>query len=234
MNSSVSKFLSGAAVFFCLVLNGQKITLTGKVIDSTNAPLELANVIALNKQTKTMASYGITDSEGRFQLRLEKDSLYILRISFLGYASFEEDFRATTDQIKNVTLQAAPNQLEGVELVEEFPITVSGDTITYNADSFTTGKEKKLENVLEELPGFEITDEGEVKVQGKKVEKVLVEGKEFFDGDTKMATKNIPANAVDKVQVLRDFNEITPMQGVTDSDAMALNIKLKDGKKNLW
>ncbi len=181
-----------------------------------------------------MASYGITDSEGRFQLRLEKDSLYILRISFLGYETFEEDFRTSTDQIKNVTLQSSPNQLEGVELVEEFPITVSGDTITYNADSFTTGKEKKLENVLEELPGFEITDEGEVKVQGKKVEKVLVEGKEFFDGDTKMATKNIPANAVDKVQVLRDFNEITPMQGVTDSDAMALNIKLKDGKKNLW
>ena len=234
MNSSVSKFLSGAAVFFCLVLNGQKISLMGKVSDSTNAPLELANVIALTKQTRNMTSYGITDGEGRFQLRLEKDSLYILRISFLGYAPFEEDFRATTDQIKNVTLQALPNQLEGVELVEEFPITVSGDTITYNADSFTTGKEKKLENVLEELPGFEITDEGEVKVQGKKVEKVLVEGKEFFDGDSKMATKNIPANAVDKVQVLRDFNEITPMQGVTDSDALALNIKLKDGKKNLW
>ncbi len=234
MNSSVSKFLSGAAVFFCLILNAQKVTLTGKVMDSTNAPLELANVIALNKRTKAMASYGITDGEGRYQLRLEKDSVYILRMSFLGYAPFEEDFRATTDLIKNVTLQAAPNQLEGVELVEEFPITVSGDTITYNTDSFTTGREKKLENVLEELPGFEITDEGEVKVQGKKVEKVLVEGKEFFDGDTKMATKNIPANAVNKVQVLRDFNEITPMQGVTDSDALALNIKLKDGKKNLW
>lgn len=234
MNSSVSKFLCGAAVFFCLFLNAQKITVSGKVTDTTNAPLELANVIALNKQTNTMASYGITDSEGRYQLRLETDSLYILKVSFLGYGTFEEEFRVTSDFIKDISLQAEPNQLEGVELVEEFPITVSGDTITYNADSFTTGKEKKLENVLEELPGFEITDEGEVKVQGKKVEKVLVEGKEFFDGDTKMATKNIPANAVDKVQVLRDFNEIAPLDGVADNDALALNIKLKDGNKNLW
>ncbi|NQZ43855.1 MAG: TonB-dependent receptor [Flavobacteriaceae bacterium] len=234
MNRSVSMLINGAAVLFCLVLNAQSVTLTGKVTDSTDAPLELANVIALNKNTNAMASYGITDNEGRYQLRLKKDSLYTIRASYLGYETFETEFRAESDQVKNLVLKGAPNQLEGVELVEEFPVTVSGDTITYNADSFTTGKEKKLENVLEELPGFEITDEGEVKVQGKKVEKVLVEGKEFFDGDTKMATKNIPANAVDKVQVLRDFNEVGPMQGVSDSDALALNIKLKDGKKNLW
>ena len=124
--------------------------------------------------------------------------------------------------------------MDEVELVEELPVTISGDTITYNTDAFTTGKEKKLENVLEQLPGFQIDDEGQIKVQGKDVSKVLVEGKEFFDGDTKMATKNIPANAVDKVQVLRDFNEITPLSGVSDSDALALNIKLKEGKKNLW
>ena len=226
--------LSGAAVFFCLILNAQSVTLTGKVTDSIDAPLELANIIAIKKSTNAMFSYGITDSEGRFQLRLQKDSLYVLRISYLGFQTYEEDIRPVSDLTKSIVLKGAPNQLEGVELVEEFPVTISGDTITYNTDSFTTGKEKKLENVLEELPGFEVTDEGEVKVQGKKVNKLLVEGKEFFDGDTKMATKNIPANAVDKVQVLRDFNEITPMQGVNDSDDLALNIKLKDGKKNLW
>jgi len=124
--------------------------------------------------------------------------------------------------------------LEGVTVVEDFPVTISGDTITYKADAFTTGKEKKLENVLDQLPGFEIDEDGQVKVQGKKVSKVLVEGKEFFDGDTKMATKNIPANAVDKVQVLRDYNEVSPLSGVNDSDAIALNVKLKEGMKNIW
>ncbi len=181
-----------------------------------------------------MASYGITDADGRFRLELKKDSLYTLKVSYLGFETWEEDMLAAAAQTKNIVLKAAANQLDGVEVVEDFPVSISGDTITYKADAFTTGKEKKLENVLEQLPGFEIDEEGQVKVQGKEVSKVLVEGKEFFDGDSKMATKNIPANAVDKVQVLRDFNEVGPMAGVNDSDAIALNIKLKDGKKNLW
>ncbi len=181
-----------------------------------------------------MASYGITDTDGRFRLILKKDSLYTLKVSYLGFETWEENYLATASQSIDIVLKAATNQLDGVEVVEDFPVSISGDTITYKADAFTTGKEKKLENVLERLPGFQIDENGQVKVQGKEVSKVMVEGKEFFDGDSKMATKNIPANAVDKVQVLRDFNEISPMSGLTDSDAIALNIKLKDGKKNLW
>jgi hypothetical protein len=220
--------------FLCHNLNAQKVVVQGKVLDSLSTPLELANVIAIRKNSGAIASYGITDEQGRYKLNLEKDSLYTLRASYLGFKTWEEEFRAINNQNKNIRLQPSANQLDGVTVVEDFPVTISGDTITYNTDAFTTGKEKKLEDVLEELPGFEIDDEGQIKVQGKGVSKLLVEGKEFFDGDTKMATKNIPANAVDKVQVLRDFNEIAPLSGVNDSDALALNIKLKDGKKNLW
>jgi hypothetical protein len=220
--------------FLCYTVNAQKVTLEGKVSDSINNPLELANVIALNKSSGAMASYGITDEQGRYKLNLDKDSLYVLRASYLGFKTWEATFKASNDTKKDIILKASENQLDGVTVVEDFPVTISGDTITYNTDSFTTGKEKKLEDVLEELPGFEIDDEGQIKVQGKDISKVLVEGKNFFDGDTKMATKNIPANAVDKVQVLRDFNEIGPLSSVNDSDALALNIKLKDGKKNLW
>ncbi len=230
----ISKILLVGLVFFCFQSKAQKVILEGQVLDSVQAPLELANVIAINKKSGAIASYGITDVEGRYRLNLKKDSLYTLRASYLGFETWEEEFLAKGDQSKTIVLKSSTNELDGVTVVEDFPVTISGDTITYKADAFTTGKEKKLENVLEELPGFEITDEGQVKVQGKEVSKVLVEGKEFFDGDTKMATKNIPANAVDKVQVLRDYNEIGPLGAVNDSDALALNIKLKDGKKNLW
>lgn len=232
--SSLRIFLLLGLGFFCHHLNAQSVRLEGKVLDSVNAPLELGNVIAINKNTKAIASYGITDVDGRYRLNLKKDSLYLLRVSYLGFETFEEEYQAISDATKNIVLQPSANQLEGVTVVEDFPVTVSGDTITYKADAFTTGKEKKLENVLEELPGFEVDDEGQIKVQGKEVSKILVEGKEFFDGDTKMATKNIPANAVDKVQVLRNFNEVGPLKSVNDSDAIALNIKLKEGKKNLW
>lgn len=218
----------------CHKINAQKIVLQGKVLDSVRNPLELANVIAISKSSGAIASYGITDEQGRYKLSLSKDSLYVLRASYLGFETWEEQFNAINDFEKNIVLVGLLNQLDGVTVVEDFPITISGDTITYNTDSFTTGKEKKLEDVLEELPGFEINDEGQVKVQGKDIGKVLVEGKEFFNGDTKMAIKNIPANAVDKVQVLRNYNEVGPLSGVNDGNALALNIKLKDGKKNLW
>ncbi|MEX0289926.1 MAG: carboxypeptidase regulatory-like domain-containing protein [Flavobacteriaceae bacterium] len=220
--------------YLCQSLNAQTVTITGQVTDSLNNPLELANVIAINQNTQAMASYGITDADGRYRLSLKKDSLYLLKASYLGYKTWEAPFRAIEDLTKNIELQQMADQLDEVELVQELPITISGDTITYNTDAFTDGREKKLEQVLEQLPGFEIDDEGQIKVQGKDVSKVLVEGKEFFDGDTKMATKNIPANAVDKVQVLRDYNEVGPLSQVSDSDDLALNIRLKDGKKNLW
>ncbi|MGB0788855.1 MAG: TonB-dependent receptor, partial [Marinirhabdus sp.] len=133
------------------------------------------------------------------------------------------------------TLNPLANQLDGVEIVYEMPVTVRGDTIVYNADSFNTGNEKKLGDVMKNLPGVEVNDDGEIQVEGKTVSKVMVEGKDFFDGDSKLATKNIPANAVDKVQVLRNYNEVGQMRGLgNDQDNIAINIKLKEGKKNFW
>ena len=82
----------------------------------------------------------------------------------------------------------------------EIPVTIQGDTIVYNTDSFVSGTEKKLADVIKKLPGLEINDEGEIEAEGKKVGKIMVNGKDFFDGDTKLATKNIPANAISKVE----------------------------------
>ena len=122
-----------------------------------------------------------------------------------------------------------------MELTYEMPVTISGDTLVYNADSFNKGTERKLEDVLENLPGVEINDDGQVEVEGKVVSKLMVEGKDFFDGDTKLATKNIPSNAVDKVQVLKNYSEVSQLGGVTNNqNNVAINIKLKEGKKNFW
>lgn len=223
-------------VFFCLKTTGQNVPLSGTVKDSIGNPLELANVVAINQKTNGIASYGITNYEGKFKLQLQMGESYLLRASYLGFETFEETIEVTSESLpqKNIVLKEKPNRLGAVEVVHEMPVSVSGDTIIYKADAFAKGNEKKLEDVLENLPGFEIDENGQVKVQGKTVEKVLVEGKEFFDGDTKMATQNIPADAVDKVQVLQNFNEVSQLKGLgNDEDRLALNIKLKDGKKNL-
>ena len=121
--------------------------------------------------------------------------------------------------------------LDEVELTYEMPVSIKGDTLVYNADSFKRETDKKLEDVLKRLPGVDINDDGEVEVEGKVVEKVMVEGKDFFDGDTKLATKNIPANAIDKVQVLKNYDEVGQLRNVrSNEDNIAINIKLKEGK----
>lgn len=214
----------------------QTVRFMGMVKDSLGVPVELANTYAISTETGDVASFGVTDHLGRFLLKLEEGKSYQLKVTFIGYEPFEQTIEAVenVDNPWSVLLKTSVTQLGAVEIVEEFPVTISGDTIIYKADAFTKGDEKKLEDVLEAIPGIEVDENGEVRVQGKRVEKVLVEGKEFFEGDTKMATQNIPANAVEKVQVLRNFNEVSPMSGLgNNDDRLALNIQLSEDKKNL-
>ncbi|MDX1828733.1 MAG: TonB-dependent receptor [Lutibacter sp.] len=225
-------------IVFSTSVFSQNIQLSGTVKDTKGNPLEMANVIAFKKGTQFLQSYSITDTKGNYKLTLVNDESYTLKVSYLGYATKNvavEIGNSTEDITKNITLTEASDKLNEVEITYEMPVKVIGDTIVYNSDSFTSGKEKKLEDVLKKLPGVDIDDNGEVEVEGKKVQKVLVEGKEFFDGDSKLATQNIPANAVDKIQVLKNYNEVSGMKSVTNNeDNIAINIKLKQGKKRFW
>jgi hypothetical protein len=157
-------------------------------------------------------------------------------VSYIGLQNKEIIIETKTENIvQNITVIAGSNSLDAVEVVREMPVSIKGDTIVYNADSFKTGTERKLEDVLKKLPGVEVNADGEVEVEGKKVSKLMVEGKDFFDGDTKLGVKNIPADAIDKVQVLRNYNENSILKGVENNqDNVAMNIKLKSGKKNFW
>ena len=216
-------------------LTFSQIKFEGIVTDSIGTPVELANVIAINQETKALESYGITNNDGRYKLSLSKHTAYSIQISYVGMKTATNTITTKeNDIIKDFFLQP-DNTLDTIELTYEMPVTVSGDTLIYNADSFKNGTERKLEDVLEKLPGVEINDDGQIKVEGKVVSKVMVDGKDFFDGDTKLAAKNIPSNAVDKVQVLKNFAEIDQLSGVTNNqDNVAINIKLKKGKENFW
>src|SRR5574343_1388904 len=213
----------------------QNIRFEGIIKDSTGFGLEMANIMAVNQQTKAMDAYAITNEAGKFVLNLNANTAYIIKASYLGYENYEKTVQTGSSNMNyNVVLREGI-LLKGVEIVHEMPVRISGDTIIYNADSFKNGTERKLEDVLKKLPGVEVNKDGEIEVEGKKVQKVMVEGKDFFDGDTKLATKNIPADALDKIQVLRNYNEVTNLKGLENNEEnVALNIKLKDGKKNFW
>ncbi|MGB5981678.1 MAG: carboxypeptidase-like regulatory domain-containing protein [Nonlabens sp.] len=224
-----------ALLLICGISAKAQITFKGIVKDSTQAPLELVNVVAQDSATNALASYGITNEKGEFKLELKKNNTYKVTVSFIGLQSIEEYLKVKEEDNTKDYILKPDNMLDAVELVYEMPVVMKGDTLIYNADSFNNGTERKLGDVLENLPGVEINEDGQIEVEGKVVNKLMVNGKDFFDGDTKLATENIPSNAVSKVQVLRNYSEVGQLRSVTNNqDNVAINIKLKEGKENFW
>ena len=223
-------------LFFVSFSYSQNIRFEGLILDDKKMPLEMANVMAVNQATKAMDAYAITTDKGKFVLNLKAKTDYIIKLSYIGMKNKEVAITTLAENlIQNITMEAGGIELDGVEIVREMPVSIKGDTIIYNADSFKTGEERKLEDVFKKLPGFEVLPDGQIQVEGKKVAKLFVDGKPFMEGDTKLGSKNIPSDAVDKIQVMRNFNEVSQMNGLeNNNDDIALNIKLKKGKDKFW
>lgn len=213
-----------------ITLFSQKIVLQGTVKDSLQTPLSYANVIATPKDTSKNLQFATTDDEGYYKLIFNRNDTLKISITYLGYKPISFDFIANRSETKNFVMKTSSEQLE--EIIIEMPVTVKGDTTIYNISKFTTGEERKLKNVLKKLPGVQVDKEGNVMVQGKKVTKMLVDGKKFFGGNSKLAVENIPADAIDKVEVIDNYNEVSFLKNLSDSDDMAMNIQLKNDKKH--
>lgn len=229
-------------VFICLIFSNisfcQETKMSGIITDNLKKPIEMANVIAINKNTNKIASYSITNVKGNYNLILDNNINYIIKISFLGFKTVSYELlldEKTNNFQKNFSLEEDTTLLNDVVITYEMPIRISGDTISYKADAFTNGTERKLGDVLKKLPAIEINADGQVEIEGNQIKKVMIDGKDFFDGDSKLAVQNIPADAIDKIEVLKNFTEVSQLKNVTNNmDNYALNIKLKEGKKKFW
>ena len=130
-----------------------QVSFNGIVKDSIGNPLELANVIAIDNATNLLESYSITDQKGTYSLKLQQNTVYNFQVGYIGKKSLEIQIKTTeNDETKNFTL-VPDNTLDEVQITYEIPITIKGDTIVYNADSFKNGSERNLEDVIEKLPG---------------------------------------------------------------------------------
>ncbi len=212
-------------------LNAQTIEIKGLVKDSVNQPLIYANVFAVPQDKNVQIAFATSNEKGFYQLKIKKNKKYNVTTSYLGYVPKKVTFQFIKDTIFNFKLLEDKNQLSEVNITYTIPVVVKQDTITYNIDSFVTGNERKLKDVLKKLPGIEVDRKGNVLVHGKKVTTLLVEDKPFFGGNTKLGVNNIPADAIDKVQVLENYNSVAMLKGLQDEDKVALNIKLKEDKK---
>jgi len=227
---------SFSLVLFLIIsplVHAQQVKFSGVVRDSLQQPLEGASLVAINKTSNALDAYTITDGQGKFSLGLKTTTSYKIQVSALGLQTINDTLTTVqSDLIRNYELRA---DIILDEVVVKMPVLIRGDTLIYDADSFKNGSERKLEDIIDKLPGVEINDTGQIEVEGKVVNKLMVNGKDFFDGDTKIATKNIPSSTVDKIQVLKNYGEVGQLRGVgNNQDNVAINIKLKEGKESFW
>ena len=210
-------------------------SISGKITDIDGNSIMGANIIAVNNETNVLDGFGISNENGFYSLNLKNETEFNIKVTFIGFTPVEFNLTLNQDVTRNFALEEQAEALDEVEIVYEMPVTIKGDTIVYSADAFNTGTEKKLADVLKNMPGIEVNDDGEIEVEGQVVRKVQIEGKDFFDGDSKLATQNLPAKAVGKVEVLRNFTENNQLRDVTNNeDNFALNIRLKDGQDKFW
>lgn len=223
-------------LFFLLLSSAvfaQNRIVTGVVTDTLNKPLDYANVMAIPKSENAKMLFAITEANGSYKLEVDSRFSYELSVSYMGYEA-QVQVIEPNDGKKTIHFKLTPleNQLDEIIIDYDYqPIVVKKDTVIYNLNSFVNGNERKLKDALEKLPGVEVQKNGDVTVQGKKVTQLHVEGKKFFGGGTKLAVENIPADAVDKVEVIDNFVEVDFLKKVSSSEDLAMNIKLKEDKK---
>ena len=213
-------------------LSAQEVTIKGQVTDSLHHGLAYTNIVINRAGDSTSPRFRITDADGRFRISLNRRHRYRLTFLYMGYKEGHlviDSFPARP--YYHIVLQPEVSTLKAVRINVSVPVQIKGDTVRYQTRRFVNGTERKLKDVLEKLPGVEIEENGQVKVMGKTVTGVYVEGKSFFGGSTRLALENIPAHVIDQIEAIKNYNAMGFMRDVEDSQQMILNIKLKKNKR---
>jgi hypothetical protein len=228
------------AAILCLgsFLYAQNISgiVRGTLKDPMNEPLPEATVSIMGIPDSSLVSFSLTTNSGYFEIKNIDGGSYYLLVSYQGFETIKKPFQITplnTEINFNVVkMEKSYKTLSEVVVKDQPPIQVRGDTLAYNANLFKTKPNATVEELLKKLPGVQVEKDGTVKAQGENVQKVYVDGKEFFGNDPKLATKNLSADMIDQVEVFDDVSEQSKFNKIDDgSRTKAINLKLKKDKK---
>jgi uncharacterized membrane protein YgcG len=227
--------LTIALFFFGQIANAQSATIQGIVKDSAQQPFDAATIVLFNLKDSSVAHTTVTNKEGKFEIKQVPVGSYRVYISSVQFNSTTKDVTISpnTAKINLGTINVLTGRkLEDVTVVANNPIRVTTDTVEFRADAFKTRPNAVVEDLLKKLPGVEVDKEGNIKAGGQQVTKVLVDGKPFFGNDPKTATKNLPANIVDKVQVIDKKSDQAQFTGFDDGTTeKVINVTIKKDKK---
>jgi len=208
--------------------------LTGTVSDEKGKALAYATVALLNPMDSILNYFGVTDSKGTFRIKNIKEDRYLLQYSFVGMETLYKEISIPVPGGGDLGNQAlSANALEEVTIIEEYiPITFKSDTVEFNPNAYNTKSHAVVEDLLKKIPGIEVDEAGNMKALGEDVVNVRVDGKEFFGKDPKVATKNLPADAIEKVQVYDKKSDESEFTGVDDGvRERTINLMLNEDHK---
>ncbi|MGH2624561.1 MAG: carboxypeptidase-like regulatory domain-containing protein, partial [Sphingobacterium sp.] len=213
--------------------------ITGEIIDETdNTKLTNATVMLLQAKDSILVDFTRVNQDGKFSINNPDTANYLLLVSYPKFGDYYQEIEkgSGNKQLGKISLQSTANLIEEVLITGKIPVVIKGDTVEYDASSFTTEKNAKVEDLLKVLPGISVDATGKITAQGKTVEKVLVDGEEFFGDDPTLVTRNIRSDMVDKVQVYEKKSEESERTGVDDGQRVqTIDLKLKeDAKKGVF
>jgi len=230
------------ALMFCAAIPclcySQQASVKGSIMDTLNRQ-NLSNTVITLLQAKDSILYKFTrtNASGHFELKGLKGGKYLMLVTAPGFADYVEPFAltdSTTITNAKIIMSLKSRLLQEVVINQAVAaIKLKGDTTEYNADSFKMPPNASVEELLKKLPGIQVDKNGQITAQGEKIQKVLVDGEEFFGDDPTLATHNLRADMVDKVQVFDKKSDQANFTGVDDGQrTKTLNLKLKENKKN--
>lgn len=235
------RFLTTLIALWSLALtaNAQVGNISGKITDSAGKKtIPLTTVTIFKAKDTTIITYRLSSEGGEFKITgLPLNVPLRLMATYSGYEAFRKDFiltaAMTTLDFGSIKMSGTSKQLDEVIVyAERPPVVIKNDTIEFNASAFKTLPTTLLEDLLKKLPGIQVDENGVIAVNGQKVNRILVDGKRFFGDDPKMATRNLPSNMVDKVQVMDDKDELAQNNdGDISKIGKVINLTLKKGIK---
>ncbi|MFD1553216.1 hypothetical protein DNU06_15245 [Putridiphycobacter roseus] len=231
----IKSIITTACILVASLVYSQSSKISGHLMNTDKESIVGASVMLIGAQDSILKTYSVTNKDGVFHLNHVKAGEYLIKASFFGYQPFEKNINvlenASDLNLGDLTLIA--KILDEVVVSGHYlPIQIKGDTVEYDSRAFEVKEHQVVEDLLKQLPGVEIEEDGTIKVQGKTVESVLVDGEKFFGSDVTIATKNLPANAVAKVQVFDKKSDMSQFTGVDDgSESPTINLKLKEDHK---
>ena len=207
-------------------------TVSGTVIEQDSREAVIQATVALLKSDSSLVTNAVTNMDGQFKMTAPKDGNYIIRVTYVGFKTYTKRISVSDGKAVNMgTISLAPDaiMLKGVTATAHVAkVQSKGDTLIYNADAYRTPEGSVVEELVKRLPGAEVDDNGNIKINGKQVTKIKVDNKEF--GDAQTALKNLPTSIIERIRAYDEKSDLARITGIDDgNEQTVLDFGLRQG-----